>query len=145
MRMLINVFTFNRFICLHMRLIILSLACIGFLISDRCHVRFATLVDNKRDVRDDIEYTWTNLKIVRLGIARTNGWVELAQTVPRSSSQWSSTVYSVKNLSFIHLEMSQCMGFPTMWYVRPAKPQISLRIPSVWSEPLLVAWVFYDC
>ena len=39
---------------LHMRLIILSLA---FLISDRCHVRFATLVDNKRDVRDDIEYT----------------------------------------------------------------------------------------
>ena len=37
--------------------IILSLACIGFLISDRCHVRFATLVDNKRDIRDDIEYT----------------------------------------------------------------------------------------
>ena len=31
-----------------MRLIILSLACIGFLISDRCRVRFATLVDNKR-------------------------------------------------------------------------------------------------
>ena len=57
MRMLINVFTFNRFICLHMRLIILSLACIGFLISDRCHVRFATLVDNKGDVRYDIEYT----------------------------------------------------------------------------------------
>ena len=27
------------------------------LISDRCHVRFATLVDSKRDVRDDIEYT----------------------------------------------------------------------------------------
>ena len=22
--------------------------------------------------------------------------------------------------------MSQCMRFPTMWYVRPAKPQISL-------------------
>ena len=41
--------------------------------------------------------------------------------------------------------MSQCMRFPTMWYVRPAKPQISLRIRAVWSEPLLVAWVFYDC
>ena len=27
----------------------------------------------------------------------------------------------------------------------PAKPQISLRICAVWSEPLLVAWVFYDC
>ena len=26
-------------------------------VCDRCHVRFATLVDNKRDVRDDIEYT----------------------------------------------------------------------------------------
>ena len=37
------------------------------------------------------------------------------------------------------------MRFPTMWYVRPAKPLISLRIRAVWSEPLLVAWVFYDC
>ena len=25
----------------------------------------------------------------------------------------------------------QCMRFPTMWYVRPAKPQISLRIRAV--------------
>ena len=41
--------------------------------------------------------------------------------------------------------MSQCMRFPTMWLVRPVKPQISLRIRAVWSEPLLVAWVFYDC
>ena len=37
------------------------------------------------------------------------------------------------------------MIFPSMWYVRPANPQISLRIRAVWSEPLLVAWVFYDC
>ena len=28
---------------------------------------------------------------------------------------------------------------------QPAKPQISLRIRAVWSEPLLVARVFYDC
>ena len=41
--------------------------------------------------------------------------------------------------------LSQCMRFPTMWYVRPAKPQISLRIRAVWSEPLIVAWVFNDC
>ena len=40
---------------------------------------------------------------------------------------------------------SQCMRFPTMWYVQPAKLQISLRICTVWSEPLLVTWVFYDC
>ena len=37
------------------------------------------------------------------------------------------------------------MWFPLLWYVRPAKPQISLRISAVWSELLLVAWVFYDC
>ena len=40
--------------------------------------------------------------------------------------------------------MSRDMRFPTMWYVRPAKPRISLCIRTVWSEPLLVAWVFYD-
>ena len=41
--------------------------------------------------------------------------------------------------------MSQCMRFSTMWYVRPAKPQINLRIRAVWSGPLLVTWVFYEC
>ena len=35
--------------------------------------------------------------------------------------------------------ISRDMGIPTMWYVRPAKPQTSLRIRAVWSEPLLVA------
>ena len=29
------------------------------------------------------------------------------------------------------LHMSQDMRFPTMWYLRPAKPQISLRIRAV--------------
>ena len=42
-------------------------------------------------------------------------------------------------------QMSRDMRFPTMWYVWSAKPQISLRIPAVWSEPLLVTWIFYDC
>ena len=28
-------------------------------------------------------------------------------------------------------DMSQCIRFPTIWYVRPAKPQISLRICAV--------------
>ena len=41
--------------------------------------------------------------------------------------------------------MSRGMGFPIMWYVRQAKAQTSLRIRAVWSEPLLVAWVFYEC
>ena len=32
------------------------------------------------------------------------------------------------------------MRFQTIWYVQPAKAQISLRICAVWSEPLLVAY-----
>ena len=43
------------------------------------------------------------------------------------------------------IQMSRDMRFPTMWFVRPAKAQISLRIRAVWSEPLLVACIFYDC
>ena len=35
--------------------------------------------------------------------------------------------------------LSQGMWLSTMWYVGPAKAQTSLRIPTVWSEPLLVA------
>ena len=30
-----------------------------------------------------------------------------------------------------NFDMSQCMRFPTIWYVRPAKPQTSLRIRAV--------------
>ena len=44
-----------------------------------------------------------------------------------------------------NLNLSRGMRFPTMWYIRPAKPQISLRICAVWSDPLLVARIFYDC
>ena len=40
--------------------------------------------------------------------------------------------------------MSRDMIFPTMWYVRPVKAQTSLRIRAVWSEPFLVAWIFYE-
>ena len=35
--------------------------------------------------------------------------------------------------------------FQKMWYVRPAKAQTRLRIRAVWSEPLIVAWIFYAC
>ena len=44
-----------------------------------------------------------------------------------------------------YLKMSRDMSFPTMWYVRPATSQTSLRIRTVWLEPLLDAWIFYDC
>ena len=43
-----------------------------------------------------------------------------------------------------HNNLSCNIGFPTMLYVRPTKPQISLCICTVWSEPLLVAGIFYD-
>ena len=35
------------------------------------------------------------------------------------------------NKHTILLLMSQCMRFPTIWYVQPAKPQISLPIHAV--------------
>ena len=56
-----------------------------------------------------------------------------------------------ENLSGISLsgsffyELSHDMRFPTMWYVRPAKPQISLRKCAVWSEPLLVTLISCVC
>ena len=41
--------------------------------------------------------------------------------------------------------MSRYMRLPTMWYVLSAKAQISLLLRTVWSEPLLVDWIFCDC
>ena len=68
---------------------------------------------------------------------------------------FSNRDYSVQNLPFLlqtgfkwilkgwkcvpQTHWSRDMGFLTMWYVRPAKPQVSLRISAVGSEPLLVA------
>ena len=40
--------------------------------------------------------------------------------------------------------MSSDMIFPTMRFVRPAKAQTSLCICADWSEPLLVAWIFFE-
>ena len=41
-------------------------------------------------------------------------------------------------------KFSHGMRFPTMWNMRPAKAQTSLRIRAVWSEHLLIPWIFYD-
>ena len=57
------------------------------------------------------------------------------------SSKWPPHPYMVIGNN----KLSQCMRIWTMCYVRQPKPQISLRLRAVWSEPLLVAWVFYDC
>ena len=58
------------------------------------------------------------------------------------SSMISSGMFPLLLLIKLHLSLN--MRFPTMWYVRPAKAQITLRIRTVWSEPLLVTWLFYD-
>ena len=62
-----------------------------------------------------------------------------------SMSKSSSNFWTDRSKEMLLCYLSRGMGFPTMWYVRPAKPQISLRIRAVWSEPLLVAWIFYEC
>ena len=41
--------------------------------------------------------------------------------------------------------MSPGTRFPTISFVRRANAQTSLRIRTVWSEPLLVIWILYDC
>ena len=79
----------------------------------------------------------SSTKIAQLAL---HCWSKLATRAKKGFSQdlihWSRFRIITK--------MSQCMRIPTMWYVRPAKPQISLRIRAVWSEPLLVAWIFFD-
>ena len=57
----------------------------------------------------------------------------------------------IKNHNFWHWEWGRISapksGYrepsPSIRYMQPAKPQISLRIRTVWSEPLLVASIFY--
>ena len=46
---------------------------------------------------------------------------------PSEEKQWKGVVGYKGKMKL----MSQCMRFPTMWYERPAKPQISLRIRAV--------------
>ena len=53
------------------------------------------------------------------------------------------SIYKAQKVYFT-LQRATTLRFPTKWYVQLAKVQISLRICAVWSEPLLVAWIFYD-
>ena len=47
------------------------------------------------------------------------------------SSHVSIQKKGLRGFSKFEHYMSRGMGFPTMWYVRPAKPPISLRIGAV--------------
>ena len=52
-------------------------------------------------------------------------------TINHRGSLVSSSVEYKHDLNGTQIYMSQCMRFPTMWHVPPAKPQISLRICAV--------------
>ena len=56
---------------------------------------------------------------------KQKGWVLLHQKIDEPQHEISNNVVQM--------------------YVRPAKAQTSLRIRAVWSEPLLVTWIFYEC
>ena len=51
--------------------------------------------------------------------------------------------YTAK-ITFEPAYMSRDMIFPSIWYVRPAKAHTSLHIRTVWSEPLLISWLFNE-
>ena len=89
---------------------------------------------------------WTSTPVhspVKIHLLQRNSHAVNKQSCDYQYTHSRPLKFLIADLFITH--MSQCMRFPTMWYVRPAKSQISLRIRAVWSEPLLVAWVFCDC
>ena len=54
-----------------------------------------------------------------------------AGVFPTAETRFLGKVKALFFVTMKSLYMSQCMRFLTMWYVRPAKPQISLRIRAV--------------
>ena len=66
------------------------------------------------------------------------------QSYFESSGEYEPSLFDNVIKLLLHIQLSHDMKFPTMWYVRPAKAQTSLGIRAVWSEPFLVAWIFYE-
>ena len=56
-----------------------------------------------------------------------------------AATQAEASALAAKRQCHYQTNMSRNLTFPTMWYVRPAKAQTSLRTRTVLSEPLLVA------
>ena len=79
-------------------------------------------------------FSYTKSEICQNNLAR-NQTTDLKILLNKLNCPWLALYQCCQN------QKSRGMRFPTMWYVRPAKPQISLRICAVWSEPLLVAWI----
>ena len=69
-------------------------------------------------------------------------WIKHQNTTlqPKTEMDWSNgqegnsfRLKWVKGVTY-NKHMSQCMRFPSMWYMRTGMPHISLRIRAVWSE-----------
>ena len=60
--------------------------------------------------------------------------------IDRKKSQHHRIFFFDRDVKHHHKQMSHDKRFPTMWYVRLTKPQVSLRIRAVWSGPMLVAY-----
>ena len=84
----------------------------------------------KISVKDFSETTWPTILEIGTNIR---------------SEKLNCVLKDKRHSAYQSLYLSRGMGFPTMWYVQPAKPPISLRIRAVWSDLLLVAWIFYAC
>ena len=56
---------------------------------------------------------------------------ELVSMKSHKSSDNFTLVSMTESQGLTESYMSQCMRFPTMWYVQPAKPQISLHMHAV--------------
>ena len=50
--------------------------------------------------------------------------------IPKHLAELGTKILKL-NVCILRLHLSQCMRSPTIWYVRPGKPQISLRIRAV--------------
>ena len=92
-----------------------------------------------RDYMDDETIQWRtkkpNYKLVNAKYMKekTNNHAagSLAKMVENIVKTWEMETTHKKRAEVNLHYMSQCMIFPTIWYVRPAKPQISLRICAV--------------
>ena len=92
-----------------------------------------------RDSNVELWHWPSTLREESTGDRQTDGLTERFAISPtlfnrvKTRSSLSKPVFPRSSTLFIYIikKISQCMRFPTMWYVRPANPQISLRIRAV--------------
>ena len=88
-------------------------------------------------------------RVAEHAYSQRHDWVTLNSGI-LASREWDLSLIEyhlpIKNKQTCWKQnLSHDMRFPTLWYVQPTTAQISLRMRAVWSEPLLIAWIFYEC